>query len=202
MPELLPISEIIRNRRTVKPAVMDADLEIPRELIDELFENANWAPTHGFTEPWRFKVFAEGERSELAQTLQDLYTEHTPEDQFREDKWEKLGRNPLLAPLVVAICMRRGDNPKIPVNEEIEAVACAVQNMHLTASAAGLGAFWSSPPILDTDGMRNFLGLRDEDYCLGLFYLGWLKEGENWPVSSRQPVQEKVEWIVSKSMGK
>ena len=58
MHELLPISEIIRNRRTVKPAVMDADLEIPRELIDELFENANWAPTHGFTEPWRFKVFA------------------------------------------------------------------------------------------------------------------------------------------------
>ena len=202
MHELLPISEIIRNRRTVKPAVMDADLEIPRELIDELFENANWAPTHGFTEPWRFKVFAEGERSELAQTLQDLYTEHTPEDQFREDKWEKLGRNPLLAPLVVAICMRRGDNPKIPVTEEIEAVACAVQNMHLTASAAGLGAFWSSPPILDTDGMRNFLGLRDEDYCLGLFYLGWLKEGENWPVSSRQPMQEKVEWIVSKSSGK
>jgi len=202
MPELLPISEIIRNRRTVKPAVMDADLEIPRELIDELFENANWAPTHGFTEPWRFKVFADDMRSELAQTLQDLYAEHTPEDQFREDKLEKLGRNPLLAPLVIAICMRRGDNPKIPVTEEIEAVACAVQNMHLTASAAGLGAFWSSPPILDTDGMRNFLGLRDEDCCLGLFYLGWLKEDENWPVSSRQPVQEKVEWIVSKSRGK
>ena len=202
MPELLPISEIIRNRRTVKPAVMDAVLEIPRELIDELFENANWAPTHGFTEPWRFKVFAGDTRSELAQTLQDLYAEHTPEDQFREDKLEKLGRNPLLAPLVVAICMRRGDNPKIPVTEEIEAVACAVQNMHLTASAAGLGAFWSSPPILDTDGMRSFLGLRDEDCCLGLFYLGWLKEGEDWPVSSRQPVQEKVEWIVSKSRGK
>jgi nitroreductase len=201
MPEILPVSKIIRNRRTVKPAVMDPHLEVPRELIDELFENANWAPTHGFTEPWRFKVFAGDARRELALKLQELYTGHTAEDEFRQDKLEKLGRNPLLAPLVIAICMRRGDNPKIPVTEEVEAVACAVQNMHLTASAAGLGAFWSSPPILDTGGMRDFLGLRQTDCCLGLFYLGWLKEGETWPVSSRQPVEEKVEWIVADGAG-
>jgi nitroreductase len=201
MPEILPVSKIIRNRRTVKPAVMDPHLEVPRELIDELFENANWAPTHGFTEPWRFKVFAGDARRELALKLQELYTGHTAEDEFRQDKLEKLGRNPLLAPLVIAICMRRGDNPKIPVTEEVEAVACAVQNMHLTASAAGLGAFWSSPPILDTGGMRDFLGLRQTDCCLGLFYLGWLREGENWPVSSRQPVEEKVEWIVADGAG-
>ncbi len=195
MPEELPVSKIIRNRRTVKPAIMDSQLEVPRELIDELFENANWAPTHGFTEPWRFKVFTGEARHELALQLQKLYTGNTPEDQFRQDKLDKLGRNPLLAPVVIAICMRRGDNPKIPVVEEVEAVACAVQNMHLTACAAGLGAFWSSPPVLDTEGMRDFLGLRDEDSCLGLFYLGWLREGEKWPESIRQPVSEKVEWM-------
>ena len=195
MPEILPVSKIIRNRRTVKPAIMDPQLEIPRDLIEELFENANWAPTHGFTEPWRFKVFIGDARRKLASQLQELYGEHTPEGQFRQDKLDKLGRNPLLAPVVIAICMRRGDNPKIPVIEEVESVACAVQNMHLTAAAAGLGAFWSSPQVLDTAGMRNFLGLREEDCCLGLFYLGWLKEGERWPQSSRQPVAGKVEWI-------
>lgn len=201
MPEILPVSKIIRNRRTVKPAVMDPQLEVPRELIDELFENANWAPTHGFTEPWRFKVFTGDTRNALASSLQALYTEHTPVDQFREDKLDKLGRNPLLAPVVIAICMRRGDNPKIPVIEEVEAVACAVQNMHLTASAAGLGAFWSSPPVLDTVGMRDFLSLREEDCCLGLFYLGWLKEGERWPESSRQPTVDKVEWMAPAGTG-
>lgn len=201
MPEILSISKIIRSRRTVKPAIMDPQLEVPRELIDELFENANWAPTHGFTEPWRFKVFTGDVRHELASRLQKLYTEHTSAAQFRQDKLDKLGRNPLLAPVVVAICMRRGDNPKIPVVEEVEAVACAVQNMHLTASAAGLGAFWSSPPVLDTGGMRNFLGLREEDCCLGLFYLGWLREGEKWPESSRQPAAGKVEWISGSGSG-
>ncbi len=201
MPEILPVSKIIRNRRTVKPAVMDPQLEVPRDLIEELFENANWAPTHGFTEPWRFKVFTGDARRELASQLQELYCEHTSEGQFRQDKLDKLGRNPLLAPVVIAICMRRGDNPKIPVIEEVESVACAVQNMHLTACAAGLGAFWSSPQVLDTGGMRSFLGLREEDCCLGLFYLGWLKEGERWPESSRHPVAEKVEWIECSGSG-
>ncbi|MEC9326954.1 MAG: nitroreductase [Verrucomicrobiota bacterium] len=190
-----PITEIIRNRRTVKPAMMDPDLEIPIELVDELLENANWAPTHGFTEPWRFVIFSEGYRKVLGEKLQELYSKHTPDDQFRQDKIDKLGKNPILAPIVMAICMKRGDNPKIPELEEIEAVACAVQNMHLTAAAAGLGAFWSSPPILDTEGMREFLSLRESDRCLGLFYIGLLKEGENWPKSSRGPISDKISWF-------
>jgi nitroreductase len=188
------ISAIIRNRRTVKPGLMDPGREIPRELLDEIFENANWAPTHGFTEPWRFKVFTGDSRRTLAENYQRLYKETTLEGEFRPEKYEKFGINPQIAPVVVAICMARGDNPKIPEIEEIEAVACAVQNMHLTAAAAGLGAFWSSPPVLGCDGMRDFLGLRECDRCLGLFYLGWLKEGEAWPTGSRKPTADKVEW--------
>ena len=172
MPQKFPITEIIRHRRTVKPALMDPDLEVPEELINELLENANWAPTHGFTEPWRFTIFSGENRVVLGKKLQSLYSELTPKDSYREDKFEKLGQNPTLAPLVIAICMKRGANPKIPEIEEIEAVACAVQNMHLTAAAAGLGAFWSSPPILDSEGMRTFLNLDLQDHCLGLFYLG------------------------------
>lgn len=195
MSRTFPITKIIRHRRTVKPTMMDPDLEVPNELIDEILENANWAPTHGFTEPWRFKIFSENHRKVLGEKLQELYSKHTPNDQFRQDKMDKLGQNSILAPIVMAICMKRGDNPKIPELEEIEAVACSVQNMHLTAAAAGLGAFWSSPPILDTEGMREFLDLGDSDRCLGLFYIGWLKEGENWPKSSRGAISNKISWF-------
>ena len=119
MSKTFTITEIIRHRRTVKPAMMDPDLEVPQELIDELLENANWAPTHGFTEPWRFTIFSEDHRKVLGEKLQELYSKHTPEDQFRQDKMDKLGQNPILAPVVMAICMKRGDNPKIPELEEI-----------------------------------------------------------------------------------
>ena len=43
--------------------------------------------------------------------------------------------------------------------------------------------------------MKRFLELGQEDRCLGLFYLGWLKEGQEWPKSSRSPISEKVSWF-------
>ena len=193
--DLSTLSGIIRQRRSVKPALMDPDKPVDPALLDTLLENANWAPTHGLTEPWRFTVFTGSARQKLAGFLQGLYQVLTPAHAFKKEKLEKLGRNPLLAPVVLAICMQRGNNAKIPELEEVEAVACAVQNLHLSASAAGLGGFWSTPPILSSAEMRAFLGLGDKDACLGLFYLGWPKEGEPLPESRRSPVNDKVTWF-------
>jgi len=195
MDRLNLISDIIQSRRTVKPNEMDAQRDVPKELLDQIFENANWAPTHGMTEPWRFKLFAGESRKLLGEKLQYLYVNHTSKEDFKESKMEKLGRNPQLAPVVIAVCMKRGENEKIPVVEEIESVACSVQNIHLTASAAGLGGFWSTPKVLDTEGMRKFLKLGNDDLCLGLFYLGWLKEGSYLPKGCRRPIEEKLEWM-------
>ena len=179
--DLDTISRLIRNRRTIKPANMDAEKPIPAELLETLLENATWAPTHGMTEPWFFQVYRNENRQQLATKLQALYKELVPADKFREDKFTKLGKNPLLAPLVLAIWMKRQPIEKIPEVEEVEAVACAVQNLHLAASAAGLGGFWSSPPILDTPQASAAFGMGEKDRCLGLFYLGWPKEGLEWP---------------------
>ena len=193
--DLSTLSGIIRQRRSVKPALMDPDKPVDPALLDTLLENANWAPTHGLTEPWRFTVFTGSARQKLAGFLQGLYQVLTPAHAFKKEKLEKLGRNPLLAPVVLAICMQRGNNTKIPELEEVEAVACAVQNLHLSASAAGLAGFWSTPPILSSAEMRAFLGLGDKDACLGLFYLGWPKEGEPLPESRRSPMKDKVTWF-------
>jgi len=193
--ELSTLSGIIRQRRSVKPALMDPEKPVDAALLDTLLENANWAPTHGMTEPWRFTVFTGSARQKLAGFLQGLYQVLTPAHAFKKEKLEKLGRNPLLAPVVLAICMQRGNNSKIPELEEVEAVACAVQNLHLSASAAGLAGFWSTPPILSSAEMRAFLGLGDKDACLGLFYLGWPKEGEPLPESRRSPMKDKVTWF-------
>jgi len=193
--DLSTLSGIIRQRRSLKPALMDPDKPVDPALLDTLLENANWAPTHGLTEPWRFTVFTGSARQKLAGFLQGLYQVLTPAHAFKKEKLEKLGRNPLLAPVVLAICMQRGNNTKIPELEEVEAVACAVQNLHLSASAAGLAGFWSTPPILSSAEMRAFLGLGDKDACLGLFYLGWPKEGEPLPESRRSPMKDKVTWF-------
>ncbi|MFK5921019.1 MAG: nitroreductase [Verrucomicrobiota bacterium] len=198
-------SALIRRRRTIKPEQMNTRA-VDKRFIAAILENANWAPSHGLTEPWRFTVFTGESREDLAAYLRRLYVLKTTEENFREDKLEKLGLNPLRADVAIVLGMKRQDSEKIPEVEEIEAVACAVQNMHLTASAIGLGAFWSTPPIVYTPEMVKFIELDPErDQCLGIFYLGWPegsdaeekgKPGEesHWPEGKRGPVAEKINW--------
>ena len=187
--------EWIRNRRTIKPVDFDTTKPVGRDLLTQLLEAACWAPTHGMTEPWKFLVYTDDARHGLAKKLQGLYTATTPPDRFRSDKFEKLGLQPLLAPAVIAICMVRDPTGKIAEIEEIEAVACAVQNLHLSASSIGLGGFWSTPPLLDTEAAWTALSLAPIERCLGLFYLGWPRENLPWPKSRRAPVESKVTWI-------
>ncbi len=185
---------LIRRRRSIKPPDMSVK-PVERAHLAAILENANWAPTHGLTQPWRFFVFTGEGRQRLADALQSIYRKVTPEAEVREEKWEKLGVRPLQAPVVIAVGMSRQRSEKIPEVEEIEAVACAVQNMHLTASAIGMAGYWSTPPVVYTDEMRLWLGLGDaRDRCLGLFYLGW-PESEEWPEGRRDDVAEKVVWV-------
>jgi nitroreductase len=89
--------------------------------------------------------------------------------------------------------MARDKDEKIPEIEEIEAVACSVQNMLLTCTAYGLGGYWSSPKMVYDKSMNEFLGLGEKDRCLGIFYMGY-PEGD-WPKSHRTPLEYVTEWI-------
>jgi nitroreductase len=187
------LSRLIRERRSIKPFDMDASRPVDRALLIRLLENANWAPTHGLTEPWRFHIMQGEARRALSETMQRIYRETTPEPEFREEKLKKMSQNPLLAPVVIAWCMERHVG-KIPELEEIEATACAAQNFFLSASAAGLAAYWSTPPLIGTRDFANWLGLGPEDRCLGLFYLGWPRENLQVAAGNRHPVAEKIRW--------
>ena len=77
--------------------------------------------------------------------------------------------------------------------EEIEAVACAVQNMQLTCTAYGLGSFWSTPKLIYSKEMNTFLNLTEKDKCLGLIYIGY--PAIKWPKSHRKPINYNTTWI-------
>jgi nitroreductase len=187
---LAAANALIRRRRTIKPSDMSVK-SVENLHLATVLENARWAPTHGMTEPWRFFVYTGEARRRLADFLQATYRKITPESEARPDKYDKLGAQPLMAPVVIAIGMKRQPGGKIPEIEEIEAVACAVQNMHLTASAIGLAAAWLTPPVVYSDEMRDWLGLAAGDKCLGLFYLGWPKF-ETWPETARSDLAHKI----------
>lgn len=184
------INELIRQRRSIFPPSYN-DRPISKAILQSILENANWAPNHKMTQPWRFKVFQGAALERLSQYLSDWYKDHTPEAFFSQMKYDKMRLNPLRSAAVIAICMQRDPGESLPEWEEIAAVACAVQNMWLSCTAYGIGAYWSSPSsIIQGD---DFLNLKPGERCLGLFYMGYHDLPEM--PGKRSPLEDKVEWL-------
>ena len=189
---LSEINEFIRSRRTIYPEQY-TERKVHKEQIEVILNNAQWAPTHGNTQPWRFKVFTDDGRQRLADFLGKTYLELTPPEQQDDKKLAKMLTRPMLSSVVIAVCMERQREEKILELEEIEAVACAVQNMHLSCTAYGLGGFWATPKLIYHPKMNEFLGLGEKDKCLGLFYIGY--PSIEWPKAHRRPLEYTTEWI-------
>ncbi len=190
--DLSEINEVIRNRRSIYPEQF-SDRKVHKEQIETLLTNATWAPNHGMTQPWRFKVFIDDGLETLSEFQSSLYRSMTSDEDFNEMKFQKLKNRPLKSSAVIAICMKRQEREKIPEIEEIEAVACSVQNMYLTATAYGLAVYWSTGGPTYRSETKEFLGLGDKDRCLGFFYIGY--PGIDWPQGQRKPIEYVTEWI-------
>ena len=189
---LSEVTELIRGRRTIYPEQF-SNRKVHKEQVELILNNALWAPTHGNTQPWRFKVFMEDGRQHLSDFLAKTYLKLTPEENRDDKKLAKLLTRPMKSSVVIAVWMERQKEEKILEIEEIEAVACAIQNMHLTCTAYGLGGFWATPKLIYTEEMNEFLKIGEKDKCLGLFYIGY--PDIEWPESHRKPLEYSTEWI-------
>jgi nitroreductase len=182
------IQHIIQTRRTVKPGLMNGET-IPEEQLMDLLHLANWAPTHGLTEPWRFIVYGGEKVREFCHQHADLYRENIPAEKFMTDKYDKLRHMGDLASHIVVAVMQRGQLPAIPVLEEIAAASCAVQNILLGATALDIASYWGSGGMAYHPAMKKLLELQEEDLVLGILYLGYtdkqLTGRRNTPIHSK-----------------
>ena len=185
------INHIIKNRRSIFPK-MNNGKPVSKEIIEQVLENANYAPTHKLTEPWRFKVFREKGRDQLSDELVRIYDEIISKEKQTNKKREKIKTNPLKSDTVIAICMQRDPEDRIPEWEEIAAVSCAVQNMMLTCTAYEVGCYWSSPKSIYH--LNEFLKLKEGEICLGFMYIGNYDSQEF--SAKRTPIQDKIDWII------
>ena len=188
---LSEITDLIKDRRTIYPEQF-SDRKIQKDQVTHILNNALWAPTHGNTQPWRFVVFTEDSKQELSTFLGKTYMEVMPKESQNDLKLSKLMARPLKSSVAVAIIMKRDETGRISELDEIAAVASAVQNMHLTCTAYGIGGFWSTPKIISTTQMNDFLNITSEDKCLGIFYMGY--PAIEWPKGQRRPLEYVTEW--------
>lgn len=185
------ISDLIRYRRTIYPKDY-TDRAVHREIVERILTNGTWAPTHGMTQPWRFTVYTGEARQRLSDFLGEVYRSTTLPEKFMPRKFETITQRPLQSSVVIAIGLVRDPNGKINERDELLAVACAVQNMHLTCAAYGLGAFWATGGPMTGPAMRDHLGLGPNDQAMGLFYIGY--PAIEWPKGYRKPLDQLVKW--------
>lgn len=191
---LSEITEIIKDRRTIYPQQFSSR-KVHREIIEKLINNGIWAPNHGSTQPWRYRVYQDAGMEQLSEFLQSTYITFVGEGNVDSGKIDKIKMRCERSSAVIALCMKRDARGKIPEIEEIEATACAAQNIQLTATAYGLGCFWSTPKFIYTDLVNDFLQLDEGDKCLGFLYIGYPESDFEWPKGQRKPIEYVTEWI-------
>tara|TARA_A100001011_G_scaffold9600_1_gene10732 strand:- start:885 stop:1436 length:552 start_codon:yes stop_codon:yes gene_type:complete len=182
------MKSIFSSRGSIFP-IQFSDKEITDTQLNELFEAANWAPTHRRTEPWRFKVFRGDKKTELSHFLVYAYTKTTPK--FSKRKSKSIVEKINLSSAVVLICMKRDEKESVPEWEEIAAKAMAVQNLWLQTTELGLGGYWSTPAYINQ--IHQFIPFEENEKCLGLFYLGGF-EG-SMPTRELGDWRKKVQWF-------
>jgi nitroreductase len=189
----IEINRLIKNRRSIFPKMYTGE-PVPKSVIEKMLENANWAPTHKFTEPWRFTVFYQEGVKKFADYQSDLYKERASANHtFDQVKYLKLKEKPLLASCIIAIGMKRDVQKRIPEIEEISAVSCAVQNMYLTATAYGAGCYWSTGGPTFWEEAKPFFNLGADDKLLGFLFVGMPQQ--KLPSGNRGSWEEKCQWI-------
>jgi len=204
---------LIERRRSIFPKDYTG-LAVPDQQVRKMLEAARWAPTHGKTEPWRFVVFSGEGRNRLIDATLDWYASRDSSfwkvawnnefkvfsdfkahvERQRMEKWLKCSH-------LVSICMRRqqaeAGKRLFPDHEEVAAVACAVQNMHLAATAMGIGAYWSSwfeHFTGSAEGLKfHNLCQAEGDRWMGIFCIGQSDKIGQYR-ASRRPAEEISEW--------
>ncbi len=186
-------NSIIQNRRSIYPFQFIKGKAAPDEIIWQILDNANRAPTHKLTEPWRFTVFTDEGLKYFSRLQTDIYKNYAGE-KFKESKLKNLLEYPLMSSHVIAIGMKRTSSVKIPEIEEIMATACAIENMYLTVSAYGLGCYLSTGGITYFEEAKPYFNLEPIDKLIGFFYIGY-PANLSASLTKRNPVNGKVKWI-------
>ena len=188
------LNQLIRNRRSIFPKDFTGE-KVDDAIVHQMLENANWAPSHKLTEPWRFVVFTGEGLKKLGAFQGECYKKVTERDgTFREDRYQNLITKPLESSHIISLGMKRDEMHRVPEWEELAAVFCAIQNMYLTATVYGVGCYISTGGVTNFEEAKEFFGLGPQDKLCGFLNVGMPKPSLNFGMK-RSPIENKVKWI-------
>ncbi len=185
--------KIIRARRDVRGNRF-LDKQIEKEELYTILQAALYAPSVGYSQPWKFIVI------EDKTTKEKIYQNFIEENQKAKEIFQNKTYNTLKlegikeAPINIAVLYDKPKKTTLGMTSQAKmgeySVVCAVQNMWLMARALNIGIGWVS--ILDEKKVLKLLGYEEKELiaylCVGyveefldkpeLKTLGWEKTKE------------------------
>jgi nitroreductase len=149
--------------------LIDRERAVNPDVIDHLCEIASWAPNHKKTWPWRFAEFTGNGRARLGE---EMVAGMIATEFGDEGKRAKTLTKYLRAPSVLVVGCASHPNEMLHA-ENRDAVAAAIQNLLLAATAIGLASFWSTPALTSAPTVLALCGFDPDDRIVGVLYLGW-----------------------------
>ncbi len=184
-------NHIIRSRRS-HYAFDFSEKKIDKNTIETIVTNGLWAPTHKLTQPWRF-VILEGEHpNNIGGYMADYYREIYTEDEFSTERFEQTKTYASNATLL-ALIFQPSKKVQLPEWEEIAAISCAVQNMWLTCTAMNIGSYWDTGAAT-LKYVQEYVTMEEDEKCVGIFYMGHLKDDLPNINRRRKPISKKLSW--------
>jgi nitroreductase len=199
------LSEIIRERRSIRKYL---DKDIPREVLNELLEDALWAPSGTNRQNWDIYV-VKGEKKEklmdsmvyaseiFKPTLEKLFPEKMVT--ITMNFFKNIGG----APVVLLVYMPKHvyelrndmsslEKYKLEHNRFTNALSAAalIQNILLLAKEKGLGTCWMTAPKNAEDQINKEMGITDKE-LVSVIPIGY--PDQNPPAPPRKG--EKIHWI-------
>lgn len=185
----MQVSEAVRSRRSVKEY---EDRPVSREEVEKLLETVRWAPNHRMTEPWALYVLGPDTQRVYASVRASLKSEAVDDPEAARAVREKVERESLEIPRMVAVASYVAEDPEIR-EEDFAAVWMGIQNLLLAAWESGIGGYIRTGAILDQPRLREALGIPEEQRVLAFIQLGHPAAVPD--PKPRTPVSEKTRWL-------
>jgi nitroreductase len=161
------LAERIRGRRTI---ALFLQTPVDRQVVLDAIEVARWAPNHHLTEPWHFYLLGEKAMKENVELIRQIVTEKKDAD--KGDFKSKVAGE---IPGWLVLTCKKSDN-EIVQREDYASCCCAMQNLMLYLSEAGIGSKWATGPIAeDKRLLAMIVADSEQELVVGILRYGYAK---------------------------
>jgi nitroreductase len=165
--DLRKFAERIRGRRTIK---LFLQTPVDRQVILDGIEVARWAPNHHLTEPWHFYLLGEKAMKANVELVRQITVEK--KDAAKADF--KANAAEAIPGWLVLTCRKSAD--EVLQREDYASCCCAMQNLMLYLSEAGVGSKWATSAIAADKRFYELLGIDPEqELIVGILRYGYPK---------------------------